>query len=121
MGPFVTGQPMAPCNGTQHSHTVDSGFQVLDFGFQSKSLLDSRFRILLHGAKPPRKRLLLNKATGSSSLNMLSFTRAKFCENRRDLRLPCNDHSSKRNLLLFSKHFCFYLCYIEALFFLLFM
>ena len=30
MGPFVTGQPMAPCNGIQHSHTVDSGFQVLE-------------------------------------------------------------------------------------------
>lgn len=47
---------MVPCKEIRDSHAVDSGFQ-------SKNLLDSGFRILLHVAKPPRKRLLLNQAT----------------------------------------------------------
>ena len=81
MGSFVNGQTMTPCktcNGIQDSHAVDSGFQVLDLdsGFQSKNLLDSRFRILLHVGKPPRKR-----SDGLSSFKMLSFPRAKFCED----------------------------------------
>ena len=126
MGSFVTGQPMAPCktcNGIRIPGT-GPGFRIPKQNFAGLQIPDS-----LTCGKTSTQTSPSKLGDGWSSLKILSFTRAKFsfAKTEEIYKLPCTEHSSKRNLLsllMFSKTFCTYLCYmcyIEALFFLLFM